>query len=204
MQVFTFIVGQLQTNCYLLVEHNECMVIDPGDAADFVTEQIQRRNLTLRALIATHGHFDHILAAGEIQLSFSIPLYIFKEDLFLVQRLNETAQHFLGFDPQAMPPQSTEWLTGGSLTIDAFTFKVILTPGHTPGSCCFYFPNEKTIFTGDTLFKQGIGRYDFSYSDGAQLHKSLNTLFSLPEETKVYSGHGAETTIGAEKQRRSL
>ena len=88
MHVFRFPLGQMQTNCYLVVQENNCIVIDPADAAEFILEEIQRRNLTLQGLVVTHGHFDHLMAVGEIQLSFPhIPLYIHSEDIFLAKRL---------------------------------------------------------------------------------------------------------------------
>jgi glyoxylase-like metal-dependent hydrolase (beta-lactamase superfamily II) len=198
MQIHTYPVGQLQANCYFLIEDKNCLIIDPGDSADFILEKIQQENLNVVGLLATHGHFDHIMATGEIQLSLNVPFYIHKDDLFLVKRLNETAKYFLGFDPHAFPPKKIEFVKPGNFQISNFIFQIIETPGHTPGSCCFYLPEENCVFTGDTLFKQAIGRYDFSYSNKTELMKSLQTLFRLPEETIVLSGHGNETTVGEE------
>lgn len=100
-----------------------------------------------------------------IQLSFHVPLYVFKDDQFLIDRLNETAKYFLGFDPHFIKPSKVKYLTESKFNPDLIgvEFKIIKTPGHTPGSCCFYFKEENVVFTGDTLFKDGIGRYDFSY-----------------------------------------
>ncbi len=199
MRIDSYPLGQLQANCYFLTQGSDCIIIDPADSADFILEKIQRERLSLVALLATHGHFDHIMAVGEIQLSYDIPLYIHDEDLFLVKRLNETAKHFLGFDPAAIPPKSTLSLSSGALNVGSFEFDIIHTPGHTPGSCSIYVKEENSVFTGDTLFKQGIGRYDHSYSDKKTLFNSLKTLFKLPEETIVYPGHEDITTIGEEK-----
>lgn len=199
MRIDSYPLGQLQANCYFLIHGSDCVIIDPGDSADFILEKIQRERLNLVALLATHGHFDHIMAVGEIQLSYDVPLYIHDDDLFLVKRLNETAKHFLGFDPAAIPPKSTLSLSSGALNVGSFEFDIIHTPGHTPGSCSIYVKEENSVFTGDTLFKQGIGRYDHSYSDKKTLFNSLKTLFKLPEETIVYPGHEDITTIGEEK-----
>lgn len=185
----------MQANCYFLIHENECLIIDPADEANFILEEIQRRKLKLVGMLATHGHFDHVIAVGEIQLSYNVPFYIHKNDLFLVGRLNETAEYFLDYDPHSLPPKEMKYLKEGELKIKNFKLIILFTPGHTPGSCCFHFREEKIIFTGDTLFKQGIGRYDFSYSSKKDLKKSLEKLFKLPDDTVVYPGHGEETTI---------
>lgn len=201
MNILRFPLGQLQANCYLLIQDKECIIIDPADEASFILEEIQRRNLQLIGIIATHGHFDHVMAAGEIQLSYpEIPLHVHSSDLVLINRLGETAKYFLGFDPQVIEPQKIFDLKAGVMSIGFFTFKVIETPGHTPGSCCVYFKKEKALFTGDTIFKDSIGRYDFSYSDKSVLKKSIETVLSLSESTIIYSGHGEETTVDAEKK----
>lgn len=202
MRVEILVLGELKTNCYLLIEGDACVLIDPADSADFILEKIQRQNLRLACLVATHGHFDHILSAGEIQLSYDIPLYIDKNDEFLVKRLNATAQHFLGYDPVALPPKKTTFFPENDqdIVIDPFSFRLMHVPGHTPGSVALYFPKEQSIFTGDTLFKEAVGRTDLSYSDKAELKKSLQKLMKLPDETTVYAGHGAQTTIGEERR----
>ena len=201
MNILRFPLGQLQANCYIVIHDTNCIIIDPADEASFILEEIQRRNLTLVGMIATHGHFDHVMAAGEIQLSYpSLPLYIHQKDIFLIDRLGETAKHFLGHDPVVLKPQKMQNLKSGKLAIDDFTFTVLETPGHTPGSCCLYFQKEKVVFTGDTVFKDNIGRYDFSYSDKSELQKSVAKIFKLPDETTIYSGHGEETLVDDEKK----
>jgi len=197
MQVTKIPLGQLQANCFLLIEDSECLIIDPADEAAFLLEEIQRRKLKLIGLLATHGHFDHVLAAGEIQRSIPVPLYLFNEDKFLINRLNETAKHFLGYDPYALEPKKCIYLQEKKMRIGEFDVKVIKTPGHTPGGCCFYFEKENMIFTGDTLFKDGIGRYDFSYSDKDNLLQSIQKVLSLPPETKILCGHGQDSSVSA-------
>lgn len=191
----------MQANCYFLIQENECLIIDPADDASFILEELQRRRLNLVGMLATHGHFDHVMAVGEIQLNFDVPLYIFKEDIFLIERLLETAQYFLGYKPTIIKPKSTKFLLDNEFEISNFKFQILPTPGHTPGSCCFYFKEENILFTGDTLFKQGIGRYDFSYSSKKDLDNSLKTIFKLPENTVVYPGHGEQTKLNSEKSR---
>ncbi|OGK19264.1 hypothetical protein A3D80_03935 [Candidatus Roizmanbacteria bacterium RIFCSPHIGHO2_02_FULL_40_13b] len=200
MQIRRYSLGELQTNCYLLIEDKECLIIDPADSVEFISEIILREALTPVGILATHGHFDHIMAAGELSLSFNLPLMMHKDDLFLVKRMGETAKHFLGFTPPIVPPENISFLNPGVLHVTCFELRVIPTPGHTPGSCSFYFPEENAVFTGDTLFKDGIGAYDHSYSDKDFLFQSLQTLFKLPQDTIVYPGHGSETMIGEERK----
>ena len=196
MKIVKYSLGQLQTNCYLLIEEKDCLIIDPADDASFILEELQRQQLNLVGMLATHGHFDHLMAVGEIQKSFNIPLHINENDQFLIKRLDKTAEYFLGYKPVVLPIKIIKNLIiENSLKIENFKMKIISTPGHTPGSCCFYFKEENALFTGDTLFKEGIGRTDFSYSSKDDLKKSLKKIFKLPEETIVYSGHGEETLI---------
>jgi glyoxylase-like metal-dependent hydrolase (beta-lactamase superfamily II) len=205
MNIFQYPLGQLQANCYLLVEDDSCILIDPADNASFILEEIERKRLTLQGLIATHGHFDHLMAVGEIQLSYQtrfgtdLPLFIHPKDQFLLKRLVQTAKHFLDYEPAVIPIQSTEDLKMGKQKLGDFSFEVIHTPGHTPGSCSIHFPERHTLFTGDTLFQGAIGGYDHAYSDKEELFKSVNFLLKLPPETEVYAGHGESTLIASEE-----
>ncbi len=196
MTIHRFSLGQMQANCYLLEQDGKALLIDPADSADFILEQIQRRNLELVGLAATHGHFDHVMAVGEIQLSYPhLSLHVNKKDQFLLKRVAETARHFLGFEPMVVPIRLIAELPKGDFSIDDFRFHVIQTPGHTPGSCSLYFEKDKVLFTGDTLFQGGIGRYDFSYSDKEDLKKSIQGILKLPEDTRILSGHGEEALL---------
>ncbi len=209
MKINRYPLGQMQANCYILEEEDSCLIIDPCDDAGFIMQKVQEKGLEISGIVATHGHFDHVMAVGEMQLAFSsqgvdLPLYIHTKDTFLLKRVVETAEHFLNYEPAVIPIQTAKGLSVGKEFIESFIFEVIHTPGHTPGSCCLYFKEENTLFTGDTLFKMGIGRYDFSYSDKDELKKSLESLLLLPEDTIIYPGHGEESTIGDEKENISL
>lgn len=199
MKIYPFSLGELQANCYLIQEDDEALLIDPGDDASFLLEEIQRRNLKLIGILATHGHFDHVMAVGEIQLGIDVPFYMHKKDQFLIDRLESTAEHFLGHKPIVIPPKKITHLPSEELQIANFKFKILHTPGHTPGSVCYYIPSEKIMFTGDTLFMGAIGRADLSYSNRGDLKNSLHILATYPEETTVYPGHGEETLIANEK-----
>jgi glyoxylase-like metal-dependent hydrolase (beta-lactamase superfamily II) len=146
-------------------------------------------------IVATHGHFDHIMAAFALQLAYNIPFAIHSEDVFLVNNMQSSAKHFLNItaDP---PPKITTYLHDGE-TIGNFT--VMQTPGHTPGSICFYSRNNNVIFSGDTIFADGtVGRTDHHYSNPLALSQSVKKIVSLPPETTILSGHGDETTAGKE------
>jgi glyoxylase-like metal-dependent hydrolase (beta-lactamase superfamily II) len=125
MKILLYSLGQLQANCYFLIQDKECVIIDPADDASFILEELQRKNLNLVGMFATHGHFDHVMAAGEIQQSFNIPLYIFKEDIFLIDRLKETAEHFLGYRPAIFKPTNIGFLEEKELHVSSFTFHAV-------------------------------------------------------------------------------
>ena len=198
MKIYTYPLGEMQANCYLIENEGEAILVDPADDASFLLEDLQRKNITLVALLATHGHFDHVMAVGEIQMSFNVPFYIHKKDQFLIDRLESTAEHFLGYKPIIIPPKNIDYISS-KLKVKSLKLQIIETPGHTPGGVCYYFPEEKIIFTGDTLFAGAIGRTDLSYSNKKDLWSSLKKILSLPDETTIYPGHGENTYVGQEK-----
>ncbi len=196
MNIRTYPLGQLQANCYFISHEDKCLIIDPGDSADFILEELMYKNINVVGILATHGHFDHIMAVGELQLSLNIPFYIHDADKFLVDRMVETAQHYLEGEPQSLPPVSMHQLYEGKMTIDDFSFNVIHTPGHTPGSCCFYFEEDKYLFTGDTVFEEGIGDYQHSYSSKEDLFNSIHKIHALPPDVELFPGHGDSILLG--------
>ena len=198
MRIHTYPLGELQANCYLIENEGKGILIDPADDGSFLLEELQRKNVELEALFLTHGHFDHCMAAGEIQMSLDVPLYLHKKDQFLIDRLDSTAEHFLGYKPIIIPPKNVKYISS-KLKVKSLKLQILETPGHTPGGVCYYFPDEKIVFTGDTLFAGAIGRTDLSYSNKKDLWSSLKTILALPEETTIYPGHGESTYIGEEK-----
>jgi len=203
MQILSFSLVELQANCYLLIKDNECLLIDPADEASFLLEEIARRNLNLVGMLATHGHFDHIMAVGEIQLTYpKIPLYISSKDKFLLDRLQATAEYFLGRQLIITAPKLVRSVNRRDVInhVSTYEIEIIYVPGHTPGSVCFYFPKDRILFTGDLIFKDGIGRYDFSYSNKKQLFNSIKQIIkSIPDDVVIYPGHGENTSIKLEK-----
>jgi glyoxylase-like metal-dependent hydrolase (beta-lactamase superfamily II) len=180
----TLVVGSMATNCYIAGG----MIVDPGDDAEYIISHLVTKPTMI---VATHGHFDHIMAAYALQLAYNIPFYIHEEDIFLLSRMQSSAKHFLGLKDVDPPPVPSK--------IKDLPF--IHTPGHTPGSMCVYFKKDKVLFSGDTIFAGGgVGRTDFSYSDKTALTRSILTILSLPPETKIFPGHGDETDVTHELQ----
>lgn len=181
MRVEKVVVGQLGTNCYLVWDEKtrKTIIIDPGDDGDYIIRKIQDFKLSPVLIIATHGHFDHVLAALELKLAFSIPFLIHKADLFLLNRVQQ---------PNKFVKE------GDIISFGQEKLKVLETPGHSPGGISLL--EKGVVFSGDTIFADGFGRTDFSYGSKEDLEKSVKKLFKLPEDTIVYPGHGEETTIG--------
>lgn len=199
MKIERLVLGELQTNCYLVSDNGEAVVIDPADEPDFITEKIARANLKLTAILATHGHFDHILGASGLQILTRAPFFIHSADLPIVKYMSKSARWWLHRKILEPTPKICGFLSDKEeIKCGKTIIKVLAVPGHTPGSVCFYAPEEKVLFSGDLLFKKGVGRVDLPLSSVEDLQKSLKKIFLLPQETKVYSGHGEETTIGAE------
>ena len=194
MKIITYSLGAYAANCYLIYdeESNKACLIDPGVYDAKIIDVITSKELSLEYIILTHGHFDHILGANA-----------FKEKTGATIAAHELEAEYLG-DPKKS-------LSGGetvsadillkenhTLVFGDISLKTIHTPGHTKGSCCFICENEKVIFSGDTLFKNGIGRYDLYGGDYNVLMKSLQKLKSLKENYKIYPGHGDSTTLANE------
>lgn len=201
LQVLTFTLGELSTNCYVVAdkETRGAIIIDPADAGEYISEKIIEKELKAEKIIATHGHFDHLLAATHLQLALDIPFLIHKEDEFLLDRMQESAKHFLGRDPGPRPQVTANLQDGDEVRVGDITLKVIHTPGHTPGSITLHYKN--TAFVGDVIFAQGgVGRTDFKYSNTNDLKESIDKILSLPKETLLLSGHGEATLAEKERQ----
>jgi len=191
-------VGELQTNCYLLKDgEGGAVLIDPGGDPDYLAQVLSERNLKLLEIWATHGHFDHLLAAPQLQLIYQVPLFLHPKDLFLARDLGKRAEYWLKCKVLVEKlGEIREIKEGEKLKLGRrFEFLVMETPGHTPGGLCFWEKKEGLLFSGDTLFRDGVGRADFSYSRPAELQKSLKRIMKLPGGTRVLPGHGEEIGI---------
>ena len=202
MKIQNFVLGMVGTNCYLVVneEEKQCILIDPAVYSGEITEQIRREGLDLRAILLTHGHFDHIMGIDGFRKEFpEIPVYAHREEEALLRDASMNASLELGRQYTFSGAAYAE--DGDVLDLAGMQFQVIHTPGHTIGGCCYYLQEEKVLFSGDTLFRESIGRTDFPTGNGGQLMRSIREkLFTLPEETAVYPGHMERTTIGDEKK----
>ncbi|TDQ41683.1 MBL fold metallo-hydrolase [Aureibacillus halotolerans] len=191
--------GTIQTNAYILKKNEHVLLIDPGDNIKKIISLVGDQ---LDAVLLTHAHWDHIGALDAVLSHYKVPVYLheFEHDWLVDGKKNGSAKYF----PEAITVNSQSDLhplTEGNLSIGPFHLRVIETPGHSPGSCSFYWEEEAVVFAGDTLFERSIGRTDLYGGNTSQLLKSIQEkLLSLPDETAVAPGHGPETTIGAERQ----
>lgn len=194
-------VGEMTTNCYLLWDSQtlEAAVIDPADEGDYIVEEIDKRKLKVVAILATHGHFDHLMAALDLKLIYNAPFYASSKDMFLLNRQQKTAAYFL--KKKNLPPNLTkidvDLDTINKIKLGRGEIEIIQTPGHTPGSVCFYIKDEDLLFSGDTLFADTVGRTDLSYSDEQALKNSLDVLELLPRNTILLPGHGKSCLLAS-------
>ncbi|RJR24317.1 MBL fold metallo-hydrolase [Candidatus Microgenomates bacterium] len=198
MEIETFSVGELNANCYLVYnsQNKNCIIIDPGDEGNFLSERVIFLKLNPLLIVATHGHFDHVLATGELQTNFKIPFAINFKDLFLLKNSKNSASYWLNSKVIILPPDpSIDLEKEENISLEGMSFNIIKTPGHTPGSVCLHFPQEKVIFSGDTLFEQGIGRTDFSYSSEKDYKDSIKRFSEIDPYTIVYPGHGSPVLL---------
>ena len=193
-------VGPIMANCFIVgcKETLEAVVIDPGDEADRILQSVTDLNLTVKNILNTHGHFDHVSANKGIHAATGAPILIHALDAPMLQQISASAANW-GLTAQDSPRPDRTIDEGDTITFGKITFKVIHTPGHTPGGVSFYADGH--VFVGDTLFAGSIGRTDFPGGDFRTLKSSIqNKLFTLGDEIRVHTGHGPETTIGREKQ----
>lgn len=193
------IVGPLEENTYIIGDEltKQAIVIDPGDEPDRIIEIIKDRGLHVHSIICTHTHFDHVGAVGDIKKTTGARILIHKDD----QQIYETAKDqaaFWGYDVDDVPLPDGFIDEGDNIQVGSINFRVMHTPGHSPGGICLY--GDGVLITGDTLFKGSVGRTDFPGGSKEDLKKSFRRLLGLPENTKIFSGHGAESTVGMEKK----
>ena len=193
-------VGLFASNCYIVgAESNkDGIIIDPGAEANKILKRVKDLELEVKLIVLTHGHMDHIGALKEVKEATYAEVAIHADDTKSLQGRHPLGAVF-GLSLQAPPPPDRLLKGGDSIDVGDLHFLVLHTPGHTPGGICLL--GEGVVFSGDTLFNFGIGRFDMPDGSGSQLMNSIYTeLMVLPDNTVVYPGHGPETTIGIERR----
>ncbi|MFC3039060.1 MBL fold metallo-hydrolase [Virgibacillus xinjiangensis] len=200
MEIHAMQLGPLGTNCYILQEGKEALVIDPGGDAHRVIEFMEHQQLKPAAILLTHAHFDHIGAVGELRKHYQIDVYLHEKEADWLEdpKLNGS---LLFTDNEVATSVAEHTIKPGRMNIGSFSFEVLHTPGHSPGSVSFVFREQDRVFSGDVLFQRGIGRTDLPGGDFQELEKSIREkLYQLAEECTIYPGHGPTTAIGEEKR----
>ena len=201
MILHTIPAGMNQTNCYLIgcEQTQQGAVIDPGGEGERLVREIEKTQLEIAYVLITHAHFDHIGGIADVVAATGAELAIHPDERPILEAGGGAARWGLRVEPS--PPPDLALSDGQVLHIGELELKVLLTPGHSPGSVTFYETNEGVAFVGDVLFSSGVGRTDLRGGDRRILEHSIKeVLFSLPDETVVYPGHGPKTTIGRERR----
>jgi glyoxylase-like metal-dependent hydrolase (beta-lactamase superfamily II) len=192
-------VGQLEVNCYIIGDEKSghAITVDPGDEPDRITEIIKKTGLEVRSIICTHAHFDHIGAVGDVKDATGARVLIHRDDKELYENAGDQAAIW-GYKLEDNPQPDGYLEDGDNLTVGNLNFRVLHTPGHSPGGICLL--GEGILCSGDTLFQGSVGRTDFPGGDQAKLKESFKRLLDLPENIRVLPGHGPETDIGRERR----
>jgi hydroxyacylglutathione hydrolase len=203
LEIVSFTLGPAQTNAYLVAdsETKEAAVIDPAWDGQLILAEAQKRGWRIAHLWYTHAHFDHIGGAGAIADALNpLPLVALHPNDHVLWRASGGGAMF-GFDIDPGPEPTIDFYQGQILRLGSVEFEVRFTPGHTPGHCILYVSSEKICFCGDLIFAGSVGRTDFPGGSWAQLVESIKTqVFTMPDETRLLSGHGPETSVGEEKR----
>ena len=202
LSIARLIVGPVRTNCYIMrdEEAGKCVIVDPGDNASGIMAKMSEMNVAPIAILLTHGHFDHIMAVPELREAFpDIPVYAYKDEEVLLSdaRMNES-----GMIGKSIKLDNIHYLENDEeFELLGVKWKVMSTPGHTIGSCCYYIEEVAVLFSGDTLFDGDCGRTDLATGDtNAIIHSIKDVLMQLPDDTQVLPGHESFTTIGRERK----
>ena len=198
MIVKRLVVGPLQENTYIIGDDvtKQAMVVDPGDEPDRIFEEIKANGLEISAIVFTHAHFDHIGAAGDLKKETGAKILMHKNDEETYALAKDQAA-FWGFELDDIPRPDEFIDEGDEVKVGNLSFTVMHTPGHSRGSVCLL--GEGIVLTGDTIFQGSVGRTDFPGGSMEELKQSFKKLIELPEDIRILSGHGPETTVGRER-----
>ena len=201
LKIGKIVMGSVQTNCYFLYQENEkkIIVVDPADRGEYLYNAFSEKGFEVAAILLTHAHFDHIWGCNKLRELSGAQVFAWEEE----KEVCESAKLNVSEDVGRPYEVTVDWYLrdGEKVTVEGMEFTVIGTPGHTQGSCCYYFEKDHILISGDTLFEGSVGRTDLPTGNGRTLSSSLkNKLMILPEETLVFPGHGNGTTIADEKK----
>lgn len=200
MKLEQYVVGPVQTNCFFVIndESKEMIIIDPGASADKLAEKIHTSGYKPVAILLTHGHFDHATGAEALAKYFNILIYAYEEEKEVLESSEKNSSWMIG---KELTFRADVYLQDEQeLDLAGFHIRVLHTPGHTIGGCCYYFGYEDVLFSGDTLFQESVGRTDLPTGSMSQIvHSIKEKLMVLPDATVVYPGHGESTSIEAER-----
>ena len=201
LKIGRIVMGMCQTNCYFVYEEGKDRVLlfDPADKGRYIYSALKVKGFTVGAILLTHGHFDHIWGVEEIRELSGAKVYAYEKEKELCEDASLNVSKGAG---RACVVKADQYVKdGGEITEAGITCRLLATPGHTSGSCCYYFEADKILISGDTLFQESVGRTDLPTGSMGTLVRSVkDKLFPLPDEVKVYPGHGEATTIGHEKK----
>lgn len=198
LNIRKYALGPVQTNCYVIANKlQECLIVDPGEEGSKIIKNIKQAKLKPLAILLTHAHFDHIGAVDEVREAFDIPVYMHKKEQQWLSNANLNGSAKYAQLPNYEIAPAEHFLTPAKgFEIGSFTFDIVHTPGHSPGSISFIFPEDRLAFVGDTLFKGSIGRTDLIEGNEQLLLKSIKDNFlNLASDTIIYPGHDEATTV---------
>ena len=199
------VVGPIGTNVYILINKKtqEALVVDPGDEAQRIIARLDADKVKPVAILLTHGHFDHIEAVDEVRTHYGIPAYCLDREVALME--DPRANGSRGWDKGLSVTPDRTFRAEEEATLAGLHFRVLHTPGHTAGSCCYYFPDQKLLISGDTLFCGSYGRTDLETGNDSEIVRSVQRLLrELPEDTVVCPGHMNTTWIAFERRYNPL
>ncbi len=203
MNIKTVITGNIEENCHLVWDENKrCMVVDPGDDCNRIVKVIQAEGLFVEKIVLTHGHYDHVGAVNDFKKETGAMVIAHEEERELIANPDLSLSRYI--NPDFSIPQVDTYVKEGDLVlVGDLSFTVMHTPGHTQGGMCLY--GHGVLFSGDTVFYGTLGRWDFPTGDLKKLtHSITERIFTLPDDTVIYSGHGPKTTVGVEKKQNEV
>ena len=201
LKIGRIVMGICQTNCYFVYEEGrtDVIVFDPADKGDYIYQALKEKGFLVKAILLTHGHFDHIWGVEKLKELSGAKVYAYEGEKEVCESASVNVSKNAG---RACEIKADEYIRDGEeITVAGISCQLLATPGHTKGSCCYYFEKDKLLISGDTLFQESVGRTDLPTGNMSSLVRSVREkLMILPEDVKVYPGHGESTTIGHEKE----